>query len=271
MSDADFPANPIDKPGYRLEFAEDFRAEAIDETRWVPYYLPHWSSRVRSRARTGRRDGRTVLQIEAGQPAWAPEWDGELRATLLQTGLFAGPVGSTVGQLHFRDDLVVREEQPTTRTYTPQFAFVELRARAIRQPDAMVALWLMGVEDQPDRCGEICVAEIFGDAMDDDSAAVGMGIHPFADNGLVEEFSAARFPIDATAFHVYAIDWTPSGVDFYLDNWLVKRTHQSPGYPMQLMLGVYEFPDRRAADVAALHPKQFVIDYVRGYSATAPA
>ena len=91
-----------------------------------------------------------------------------------------------------------------------------------------------------------------------------MGIKAFHDPLLVEEFSAEEYPIDATAFHTYAASWTRSGVDFLLDGEVVKSTTQSPGYPMQLMLAIYEFPDRIDAGSAA-YPKPFVVDFVRGY------
>lgn len=260
----DFPANPTDKPGYVLEFAEDFRGPAVDEQRWVPYYCPHWASRARSRARTGRRDGRLVLEIGADQPPWSEEWDGQLRASVLQTGLFSGPVGSDRGQLRFRDDLVVREAQPTVRTYTPRYAFVELRAQAVAAPEAMVALWLMGFEDEPERSGEICIAEIFGSSVTADRAEVGMGIHPFGDPRLREEWRAEPVELDATEFHVYAVDWRSDRVDFFIDNQLVKTAHQAPAYAMQLMLAIYQFPDRIGTGPAH-YPQQFVVDYVRGY------
>jgi Glycosyl hydrolases family 16 len=253
--------------GRQLEFDEDFRGDGIDTERWVPYYLPHWSSRDRTAARYGRHEGRWALQIEADQPAWCPEWDGDLRASVVQTGLSAGPLGSDRGQLHFRDDLVVREEQETRRTYTPYQGYVELRAKAVADPGVMVALWLMGVEERPEECGEICVAEIFGADLTATTAKVGMGIHPFADPTLREEFSAEQYPIDATQFHTYAVRWTSDGVDFLLDGEVVKKTTQSPLYPMQLMLGIYEFPDRldRVRATAAAYPKPFVVDHVRGY------
>jgi beta-glucanase (GH16 family) len=68
--------------------------------------------------------------------------------------------------------------------------------------------------------------------------------------------------IDATRFHVYAHEWTPTHVDFYVDNRKIRTIHQSPDYPMQFMLSIYELPggDRRAA-----YPREFVVDYVRGY------
>ncbi|HEY5820827.1 MAG TPA: glycoside hydrolase family 16 protein, partial [Propionibacteriaceae bacterium] len=72
---------------------------------------------------------------------------------------------------------------------------------------------------------------------------------------------------DATEFHVYAVDWTPAGVDFFIDDACVKSVQQSPDYPMQLMLAVYVFPDRIRPKHPPRYPHQFVVDYVRGYRA----
>jgi len=40
---------------------------------------------------------------------------------------------------------------------------------------------------------------------------------------------------------------------------------QSPDYPMQLMLNIYEFPDEGPPQDADAYPKELVVDYVRGY------
>jgi hypothetical protein len=182
--------------------------------------------------------------------------------------LYAGPLGSSRGQLRFRPDLVVREEQETRRTYPPHYGHVELRCRALADPAVMVALWMCGVEERPEECGEICIAEIFGTDVAASSAKVGMGIKPFADPLLHEEFAADEYPIDATEFHTYAAAWTPNGIDFLLDGEVVKSTTQSPNYPMQLMLAIYEFPERIDPARTAAYPKPFIVDRVRGYRLT---
>jgi len=41
----------------------------------------------------------------------------------------------------------------------------------------------------------------------------------------------------------------------------VKEVPQSPSYPRQLMLGIYEFGGARAEDA---YPKELVVDHVRG-------
>lgn len=185
----------------------------------------------------------------------------------LQTGVFAGPVGSPVGQHRFNPEAVVQEAQRNIRLYTPQYGRIELRAKALDDPRTMVALWLIGYEDQPTRSAEVCVCEIFGRDVGADHASVGMGVHPFGDPSIIDDFSAVRVRIDARDFHVYAAEWTREQMAFFVDGDLVKTVRQSPAYPMQLMLGVYEFPpqDEVAELAPAAYPKAFVIDYVRGY------
>ena len=203
-----------------------------------------------------------VLQITEEQQPWCPEFDGEVKASCLQTGSFAGPVGSRRGQLQFREGLIVREAQTNVRLYTPQFGYFECRAKAIASPRNHVALWMIGYEDTPEKCGEINMFEIFGNDISATSVKVGYGIHPRIDPNLTEAFYQDSLEIDATKFHVYAHEWTPMHVDFYVDNQKIRRIDQSPNYPMQFMLSIYELPGSEANSV---YPKEFVVDYVRGY------
>jgi hypothetical protein len=254
------------KAGYELEFEDTFDGDTLDETRWFPYYLPQWSTREASAARYRIGDDLLRLVIEADQRPWCPEFDGDIRVSSLQTGVLAGPVGSRVGQQRFKPGLVVREAQRNVRLYTPQYGLFELRAKAIDDPRCMVALWMIGYEDEPDRSAEICICEIFGRDVGPNSAAVGMGVHPFGDPTIVDEFSAEEVAIDAREFHVYAAEWTPEYVAFFVDHRLVKTVGQSPRYPLQFMLGIYEFPDNGEAPAPTHpYPKQFTIDYFRGY------
>jgi hypothetical protein len=251
---------------YELEFEDTFDAPALDGGRWFPYYLPQWSSRERSAARYEVGGGRLRLLIEDDQQPWCPELDGEVRVSSLQTGVFAGPVGSKVGQHRFSPEAVVREPQENVKLYTPHYGRIEMRARATDDPRCLSALWMIGYEDEPERSAEICICEIFGRDVGDAHAAVGMGVHPFGDPHITEEFAAEQVPIDAREFHVYAAEWSPEGVSFSVDGQHVKTVGQSPSYPMQLMLNLYEFPADPIDEPAAKpYPKEFVVDYVRGY------
>ena len=250
---------------YELEFDEAFEGEALDERRWIAHYLPQWSS-WEAAARYVVGGGLLRLRIEAEQGPWCPELDGPLRVSSLHTGLLAGPVGSGIGQHRFRPEAVVRDGPHDVRLYTPQYGRLEVRMRAIDDPRCMVAFWLIGFEDTPERSGEVCVCEIFGRDVEPGQAVVGMGIHPFGDPRLVDDFARETVAIDAREFHVYRADWEPDGVAFFIDDRLVKRSDQSPDYPMQLMLNIYEFAEetdgpRHAGD----YPKELVVDWARGY------
>ncbi len=249
---------------FELEFEETFEGETLDLGRWLPYYLPHWSSRERSAARYRLGDGTLRLMIEADQPAWCPELDGEIRCSSLQTGLFAGPVGSGVGQHRFSPEAVVREAQENVRLYLPRYGRIELRAKATDDPRAMVSLWMIGYGDVPERSSEICVCEIFGRDVAADTAAVGVGVHPFGDPEIVDDFTQVSIPIDARELHTYGAEWTAERVSFFVDGEPVKTVEQSAGYPMQLMLGIYEFP-AKDDEPPGPYPKEFVVDSVRGY------
>jgi Glycosyl hydrolases family 16 len=248
---------------YELEFDEPFGGDTLDLTRWLPYYLPHWSSRELAAARYEVGGGELRLLIEEDQQPWCPELDGELRVSSLQTGAYAGRLGTPDGQHRFSPAAVVREEQPNVRLYTPQYGRIEIRCRAIDDPRSMVALWMIGYEGG-EQSAEICVCEIFGREIGADDALVGVGVHPFGDPSIVDDFSKVRVAIDPRELHVYAAEWTPGEVAFFVDGESIKTVDQSPSYPMQLMLDIYEFP-AEGGEPRETYPKAFVVDHVRGY------
>jgi hypothetical protein len=250
--------------GWELEFEDTFAGPELDRGRWLPYYLPQWSSRELAAARYELRPGGLRLLIEEDQRPWCPQYDGDVRVSSLQTGVLSGPLGSEVGQHRFTPRAVVHEEQPIELLYTPHFARVEIRMRALDDPRCMCALWMIGIEDVPEHSAEICVVEIFGSDVGPASAKVGMGVHAFRDPRLEEAFEPEALAIDVREPHLYAAEWTPEHVAFSVDGEHVKTVGQSPDYPMQLMLGIYEFPGE---DDGRPYPKAFDVESVRGYRA----
>ena len=260
-------ANP-NKQGYELEFSDTFEGATLNTNKWLPYYLPQWSSKDLSRARYRLINNQLQLNIEADQKPWSPDYNGDLRVSSLQTGCYSGELGSSQGQHRFRDDLVVREAQPTLRHYTPHYGYFEVRLKAVALPGYMCALWMIGFEEQPGCSGELCICEIKGEHIGVSSSVIGYGVHPFGDSSLKDEFYEESFDIDASEFHVYGADWKPNGIDFYVDNVKTRTIRQSPNYPMQFMLNIYELPDTlTSAAKEAPFPKTMVVDYVKGYRA----
>jgi hypothetical protein len=247
--------------GYEIVVDEDFEGPDLDRSLWLPFYLPQWAGRRRSRAHYRLRDGHLELFIADDQPPWLPKVEANLRVSSLQTGCFSGPVGSAIGQHRTSVSMKVVEQQPLERLITPMFGAVEIRGRWNPHTDYMVALWMIGFEEGPDESAEICICEIFGSEATTDSALIGMGIHPFGDPTLSDDFEKVSAPIDISEPHDYMAAWTPRGVTFYVDGRSTKHSEQSPQYPMQLMLGIYDLGSH--TDQSSADP--FIVDRLRVY------
>ncbi len=230
-------------PSGSAELDETFTGPDLDRSVWLPHYLPHWSSREATAATYETGADGLRLRIPPQQDLWCPDRHAEpMRVSGISSGCFAGPVGSTVGQQPFADGLTVTEAQPTLWGYTPRYGTIEITMRGTITARSMFAFWLSGIEDQPERSGEICVAEIFGDAIHDGVAQIGMGVHPFRDPALTEEFATQAMGIDVATDHRYAVEWRPGALTFSVDGDVVRRIGQAPDYPVQLMIGVFDFP-----------------------------
>jgi Glycosyl hydrolases family 16 len=265
--------------GYgKTEIDERFDTGTLNEDVWTAAYLPAWSSAREAAATYALDDDGMRLSIPPDQPLWCPDLhDGPLRVSAVQSGNWSGPGGSSRGQQPFRDGLVVREQQSARWGFTPHYGYVEVQCRATITSRSMFSAWMVGLEDEPDRCGEICIVEVFGDTitMGEEGrpvATLGRGIHAFRDPRLVEAFSADPRPIDISIDHRYAVDWQPGRVDFLVDDVLVTTVHGAPDYPMQLILGVFDFPGRAPAGQVEVPVPELVIRRVlaRTGSAASP-
>ena len=250
--------------GMEADFEEDFDGPQLDPGRWVDHFLPHWTTPDRSAARYRLNDDGLELRIEVDQPAWLPDGDGD-RASNLQTGHWSGPLGAADGQHRFRDGLTVVTSLPTRRLFTPSGGRVEATMRARPDPTIMLAFWLIGFEEAGgDQSGELCVAELFGDAVGTETSVVSVGVKAHHDPVLHDDMVRVPLPIDATDWHTYAVEWGPGGIRFFVDDLPVHESVQSIAYPMQLMVDLFEIAPPAVRDPAD-YPKLGHVRSVRGY------
>lgn len=244
-----------------------FPGPALDTGRWLPHYLPGWSSRSASAASYRWEDGALVLDVPVDHPVWCEgDHDPPLRVSGLQSGSWSGPVGSTLGQQRFREGQRVREEQPRFEGWLPSGGTVSIQAAMRLSPRSMAALWLNGLEDDDEqlRCGELCVFEVFGKDVEPGSAEVGVGIKAFRDPALTQDFAAPRVEVDVREPHEYAVTWDAAEAVFTVDGAVVRRCPDPPTYPMQLMLAVFDFPQWSSGDDDHLVP-ELRVSRVRGW------
>lgn len=245
-----------------MDFDESF--SRLDPALWIDAYMPAWSSRSAAAATYATGPAGLDLFIPPDQQLWCPDLhDGPLKVSAVQSANRSGPVGSTDAPQPFRDGLLVREQQPTLLGFTPHYGTVRVTCSAELSSRSMFSAWMVGLEDTPDRCGEICIMEIFGDTVTDGRAAVGQGIHRFRDPALREDFSAEPSTIDIGEPHTYAVQWQPGSVEFTIDGVTTRTASQAPDYPMMLILGVFDFPDRPGP---ADHTPHFRVTEVTGRS-----
>jgi hypothetical protein len=255
------------------DFADDFAGDDLDRSIWLPSYLPVWSSTAASAATYVVDNGRLVLRIPPEQGLWcAGDHEPPLRVSGIQSGSWSGPVGSTQGQQRYREGLPVRERQRRFAGWLPSSGGVAIRCTMTLSPRSMAAMWLAGFEDDDaqEQCGELCVVEVFGkDLGPEPSAQVGVGIKPFRDPALADDFAAPRLPLDVARPHTYAVDWDAAEAVFTVDGREVRRCAGPPTYPLQVMVAVFDFPEWTTGDDEHLVPA-LAVDWIRG-SAVPPA
>ena len=60
----------------------------------------------------------------------------------------------------------------------------------------MFSAWMIGVEDEPNRCGEICLVEVFGDTVQDGPVGVRLWHQAVPRPGADQEFGAEPRRLD---------------------------------------------------------------------------
>ncbi len=248
-------------------FEDHFDGPDLDPAVWIPSYLPQWSSRAESAAAYELADSCLRLRIPEDHPLWCPDDHPPLRVSGVQSGVFSGPVGSTVGQQPVRPGAVVRQEQPAWWGWTPQYGRLEVRARATLTPRSMAAWWLVGLEDRPERCAELCVMEGLRRRPRRRPERRGRHGHPPvprpADGrGLRHPPAGAR---RRGVPHLRG-RLAPDGATFLVDGEEVHRVAVAPDYPVQAMLAVFDFPDRAAPGAPYVVP-ELVVDRIGGVPA----
>lgn len=259
LSAQDYPANPLEKEGYRLIFHDEFDGEEIDRSKWIPEYLPSWpQDRSVCQPTYEMKDGILRLVIDKDSK-------NEFDPGMYISGFMSA---SRTGMHHYDPKRKALHDIKTEATQLNQYGYYEMRAKMQAGGGVHCAWWLIGFEDNPNQTCEIDIFEILGTDVDriwstvhswKDSTITYHTEHPwFANKKLSEEF------------HVYGFDWTPEGVAVYVDGIPVMSHRAAIAYPLVQIISLY---DNRAAkdawtgtyDPTVPYPKSFDIDYIRLY------
>ena len=267
---ANFPANPVNKPGYTIDFQEEFNETTLDTSKWSPYYLPHYAPTLSNAAADYViSNGVLKLKIEQNHLVHVPGYTTTVSA--LQTYNRKG--------WHYLSGIPLYDHSVNSfNGKTFHYGYFEIRAKLSSTGGGGHQAWWM-VGDQTDdtdfdgvgttRNSEIDIIETFFSHGNSSWQKVQ---HPWTDINIRYHVDYNMGSINGAdvdqEFHIYAMEWKPSGLYFYFDNKLVTSwtRNASPNYPMGMVLSIYT--GSGSGQPNGTWPKQWEVDYVRVWQPT---
>ncbi|MHC4961728.1 MAG: alpha-L-fucosidase [Planctomycetota bacterium] len=249
------PTNPLEKPGWKLDFHDEFDGPELNEKVWLPYYLPHLTTRERAAADYEFRDGAIVIKIEKDHPAYRDNWGNKEKGHMLVSSIQTFEKDGLHGKVkdgHYESEF---------DGYTTKYGYFEIRAKAPAGSGGHIAWWMVGCQDEPGQNAEIDIVENPFHL----STIMYANIHAWNDPSITKEEIRTPLGFDiADTWHVYGFEWGADGMKFYVDNILVGKSANSPNYRMATLLGLYRNCGWDGKN-DGVYPKEFIVDYYRVY------
>jgi beta-glucanase (GH16 family) len=150
---------------------------------------------------------------------------------------------------------------------------IEARAKLPEGRGVWPAFWMLGMTGGWPACGEIDIMEYWGH----DSSTVAANVHTRDYNHTKRNGRGGKTTFERPweDFHIYAVEWFPDRLDFYMDYTLYfscKSKGEGPGeWPFDapefiiLNLALWNNWNGQPGIDDSIFPQKFVIDYVRVY------
>jgi len=239
----DYPASPLEKPGWQLVVNDEFDGPALNEELWIPEYFPGRFGHEPVKARYYFKDGKLHLHA-----------NGE-RNFKKKHHVVSSIQTYNCKNLH----KWYHGHAPTVDKFTQLYGWYEIRAKHVG-PSHHIAFWALQAKP---RGAEIDVTE--------DKHKVDPSWHAWdakapwpAERKKVRSYNDITTREQrATTFNLYALEVTRDGARIYHNNELVEETQvdwKAHGQtPLMFFLSIY--------GNGGPEPQEYVIDYFRAYKA----
>ncbi|MFD1256908.1 family 16 glycosylhydrolase [Mucilaginibacter terrae] len=241
--------NPSTKPGYTLTMADEFSGTSLDTTKWSPYYFR----------------GRTSTDAEAA--AVYTVSGGSLNLKILQNSTHSNSGIQSVEdyQMHFLGGRAI----PRKILFAQKYGYFEARIKTQHGSGSCSSYWMIGAQDG----GTIESAE--ADIIEQPGSYGDYGYpthytdHTLGGGGVTE---AAVYnytlPNLTDSYNVYALEWTPTVMNYYFNNVLYWTTPNRTDYRMGVVFSLYNASSGffGTLDPSIPYPKVMQVDYFRAYS-----
>lgn len=253
---ADTPANPIEKSGWVMTKNDEFNGTTLDTSLWVPRYLGFRTSTDRGNADYYFKNGSLVLRVTDSMPTYYSGGD-QMKVSSLQTAQ---------GDFH-QSGYTKNHNEPYSSKFSQKYGYFEIRAKGQADRSGHSAFWLN--TDDP---------SIYAQATRDKKNQLEIDVfenfkrnqyrfnlyNPM--NAGIGDTNGGTYSFDFSAdFHIYAMEWSPQYVKYYVDNQLVKQLSATNivDKPMFVYLSLYV--NTWGGDASPTYPAEFTIDYFRAY------
>lgn len=226
-----------------LIFADEFDGDVLDETKWMPCYP--WNDRGCTNS------GNNELE-------WYLPENVEVSGGLLRLRADKRLISAADGKQYPYTSGMVSSYQRFDVTY----AYIEMSARVPKGRGLWPAFWTLPstLEWPP----EIDVMEILGHETTVVYTTLHYKLPEAAHRSTGDSFQSGDF---ADGFHIYAVDWRPDEIVWYVDGNPVFSTRDNvPQQPMYLLANLAvggNWPGSPDADT--VFPSYYEIDYIRVY------
>ena len=268
---ADAPVPPVEKPGWRLTFQDEFERPQLSDIYWF----------------SGYRSGRKAWFQRIGHPS---RWMDSAANYVIENGILKLRIDE---KLPFRTNKLMRcvssiqtsdhrfgattNDVQILDKFAQKYGWFEIRCRMPSGSGLHSAFWLLQCnpnrqEYSPDgRRGKVgdgvVEIDIFEQPGRQTTQRTNTGNVHFTEKGHFE-YKMSFDP--SQEFHVYALEWREGVLDWYLDG---QKTHTyqgpTPQEKMFILLGLYQgaIPEWLGpTDPKMPYPRDFEIDYVRVYA-----
>ena len=267
---ADAPAPPLEKPGWKLTFHDEFDRPQLNDMYWYSAYrsgrkeyfkrIGHKSRWVDHNAHYVIEDGVLKLRIDEKLPFRPTK--GTPCVSCIQTSDHR--FGATTAEYQILDK------------FAQKYGWFEIRCKCPRGEGLLSAFWLHqhdptkqeytpeGVRRQVgDGVVEIDIIEQQGRYINDQSSKVDLNVHFTKD-----AHQRPTLKIDASEFHVWAMQWREGEIDWYLDGEVINTYKgPTPQEKMFILMALFQYSGWIGnIDPSLTYPRDLEVDYVRVYA-----
>ncbi len=268
---AGYPATPLDKPGWKLTFYDDFDSPLVNDIYWNTAYRSGQELFYRRQGvpnRGGWTDHNAYYVIE----------NSVLKLRVSETLPPRKHIGSPCVSCFTTSDHrfgATAEEYQILEKFSQKYGWFEMRCKCPRGVGVMSAFWLhqvdpakqeftlQGVRKDNGIPLEIDIFEIHGYPVRGEFCTE-MNVH-FTSDAHYWKHTASDTEDE---FHVWAMEWQEGRIDWYVDGELQQSYKgPTPEEKMFILMALFHFKGLRDNVESTLkYPRDFEIDYVKVYS-----